>query len=151
RARMFELFTSPLAYDANNVAWAASFKKSTPEDAERAIQAAAKAVSASRQNFHYLNTYGAALYRGNKPAEAIEQLDQATKLRASAYLPRVEQEYGHALDLLFKAMAQYTLDQPEQARQTLRLAVQTIDRVRAEQKSENPELSLNRVWERLEF
>jgi tetratricopeptide (TPR) repeat protein len=151
RTRMFELFRSPLGDDANNVAWAAAFAKDTPEGAARALQSAAKAVAVSPQNYSYLNTYGATLYRGNKRAEAIEKLDEATKQRARAYLQQVELAYGNALDLLFKAMAQYTPDQPEPARQTLRLAVQSIDRVRSEQRSENPELSLNRVWERLEF
>jgi len=112
---------------------------------------AVKAVSVSPQNFNYLNTYGAVLYRGNKREDAIKKLEEATKQRALAHLPSDQLAYGNALDKLFIAMAQYTPEQPEQARQTLKLAVQTIDRVKPAQQFETPEQSLARVWQRLEF
>ena len=149
RTGMFEAFKTPLGNDANSVAWTAAFAKDTPEGAERAIKLAVKAVSVAPQNFNYLNTYGAVLYRGDKREEAIKTLEEATNRRALANLPSDQLAYGNALDLQFKAMAQYP-DQPEQARQTLKLAVQTIDRVKPAQQSENPEESLARVWERLE-
>ncbi|HKM55900.1 MAG TPA: tetratricopeptide repeat protein [Isosphaeraceae bacterium] len=151
RARMFEAFKTPLGNDANNVAWAAAFAKDTPEGAERAIKLAVKAVSVSPQQFNYLNTYGALLYRGDKREDAIKKLEEATKQRALAYLPLDQLAYGNALDKLFIAMAQYSPEQPEQARQTLKLAVQTINRVKPAQQYENPEESLARVWDRLEF
>jgi len=151
RDGMFEAFKTPLVNDANRVAWAAAFAKDTPEGVERAIKLAVKAVSVSPQNFNYLNTYGAVLYRGNKREDAIKKLEEATKQRALAHLPSDQLAYGNALDKLFIAMAQYTPEQPEQARQTLKLAVQTIDRVKPAQQFETPEQSLARVWQRLEF
>ncbi|MFI5461294.1 MAG: tetratricopeptide repeat protein, partial [Isosphaerales bacterium] len=152
RARMFEAFKTPLGNDANNVAWAVALVKGTPEGAERAIKLAEKAVSAFPQNFNYLNTYGAVLYRAGKRAEAIKILEQATNKRAMAFnLSPDDRAYGNALDKLFIAMAQYTPLQPEQARQTLKSAVQTIDRVKPTQQSETPEQVLARVWARLEF
>ncbi|MGO9155713.1 tetratricopeptide repeat protein [Mycobacterium sp.] len=152
RARMFELFKSPIGNDANNVAWVAALFKDTPASAERAIKLAAKAVSVSQQNFGYLNTYGAVLYRAGKREEAIKRLEEATNRRALvSNLSPDEQAYGNALDMLFIAMAQYTPEQPEQARQTSKLAVQTINRVKPAQQYENPEEGLGRVWARLEF
>jgi hypothetical protein len=91
------------------------------------------------------------LYRGGKREQALKNLLEATKQRARAFLQPDEMAYGNALDLLFEAMAQYTPDKPEQARQTWKEAVQTIDRVKPAQFAEAPEQSLARVWERLEF
>jgi hypothetical protein len=48
-------------------------------------------------------------------------------------------------------MAQYTPEQPEPARQTLKLAIQTIDHIRPAPQSETPEQSLDRFWARFEF
>ena len=151
RTRMLEASKNAVGEEANNAAWAAAFAKDTPEGAERAIQLAVKAVSVSPQNFNYLNTYGAVLYRGGKREEAIKELEEATRQRARAYLPPDQLAYGNALDLLFKAMAQYDPAQPEPARQTLRRALRTVDGVKPDQQSETPAQSLDRVWERLEF
>jgi hypothetical protein len=51
------------------------------------------------------------------------------------------------MDLVFKAMAQYTPGHPEQARQTLKSAAEIVQRLA-------PGLQkgiLDRVWEKLEF
>jgi WD40 repeat protein/tetratricopeptide (TPR) repeat protein len=150
RARMFEAFKSPLGVDANNVAWAASFAPDSSDATERAMTWAAKAVAVS-PNYNYLNTYGAALYRAGKREEAIKQLDAATRLRALAHLPKDQEESGKALDLVFKAMAQYTPGHPEQARQTLESAVNIIKRLEPVLQTGIPERVLDRVWESLEF
>jgi WD40 repeat protein/tetratricopeptide (TPR) repeat protein len=151
RTRMFEAIKMPLVNDWNNVAWSAAFARSTPEDAERAIKLAGQAVAVSPQNYNYLNTHGAVLYRGGRREQAIENLQEATKQRKRAILQQDELAYGNALDLLFEAMAQFTPEKPEQARKTWNTALQTIDDVKAAQQVENPERSLERVWERLEF
>ncbi len=91
------------------------------------------------------------LYRGGKREEAIEKLEEATKQRARADLPRDELAYGNAMDLLFKAMAQYDPAQPEPARQTLSRAVKTVEDVKHDQQSESPAQSIERVWDRLGF
>jgi WD40 repeat protein/tetratricopeptide (TPR) repeat protein len=152
RARMFEVFKNPMGNDANNVAWVAALMKDTPAVAERAIALARSAVSAFPKNVGYLNTYGAALCRAAKRDEAIKALTAATDERALAlYLSPDQRAYGDAMDKLFIAMAQYIPEQPGPARQTLKLALQTIDRVKPAQQSETPEQSLARVLQRLEF
>ena len=105
RARMLQAYQNPLADDANNAAWASVFTKDSPEGIKHAIELAAKAVSLSPRSANFLNTYGAVLCRADKPADAIEKLDEATKQRALGYLDRDQLAYGNALDLLFKALA----------------------------------------------
>jgi len=152
RDRMFELFKTPIGNDANNVAWVAALFKDAPAMAERAIPLAKSAASFLQQNFNSLNTYGAVLYRAGKREEAIKTLEEATNRRALvSNLSPDQRAYGDALDKLFIAMAQYTPEQPEQARQTLNLAIQTVESVKPAEQSETPEQSLDRVWGRLEF
>ena len=149
RTRMFVLFKSSVTNDENNLAWVVALVKGTTEDAENVLKLAEKAVSVFPHNFNYLNTYGAVLYRAGRREKAITTLEEATKQRARAFNLSPEQRaYGDALDKLFIAMAQYTPEQPEPARQTLRLAVRTIDRIKPAQQSEAPEQSLDQFWAR---
>ncbi len=151
-ARMLDLFKNPIANDSNNLAWVVALAKGTPAAVDHAIKLAETAVSASPQNYNYLNTYGAVLYRAGRREESIKRLEEASIQRARAPLLSPSwRAHGDALDKLFIAMAQYTPEQPESARQTLKLAIQTIDRVRAAEQSETPEQSLEWVWQRLEF
>src|SRR5262249_5367500 len=135
---------------ANDVAWAAAFAKDTAEGSERAVKLADKAARTSPGNASYLNTYGALLYRSGKAQEAISKLEDATKL-AQGYPSQDQIAYIKAFDLLFMAMAQYTPEQPKQAQETLRSAVQTMKGLKPDEQSESPEQSLLRVWHRLEF
>ena len=146
---MFEAFKTPLGNDANNVAWTAAFSRTRPEcrTRDQAGHEGGFPLPAELQLFEHL--WGRVV-PGGKREEAIKTLEEATNKRALATLPSDEWAYGNALDMLFMAMAQYP-DQPEQARQTLKLAVQTIDRVKPAQRSETPEESLARVWAGLEF
>ena len=76
-----------LSMRRNSLAWVVALVKGTPEGAERAIKLAEKAVSVLPQNFDYLNTYGAVLYRAGKREEAIKTLEEATNMRALSFLP----------------------------------------------------------------
>jgi tetratricopeptide (TPR) repeat protein len=151
RARMLQAVKTSTAAAQNDVAWTAALAKDTPEGAEQAVKLAEMAVSVSPRNADYLTTYGAVLYRAGERKKAIEQLQNATKQRAQPYYPPDRKAYGDALDKLFIAMAQYTPEQPEEARRTLESAIQTINKFKSAQRSESPDQSLTRVWYWLEF
>jgi WD40 repeat protein/tetratricopeptide (TPR) repeat protein len=149
RDGMLEAFKYSTGVNANNVAWAAAFAKDTPEGTDRAVKLAEKAVSMPQWNLR--TAHGAVLYRAGNREKAIVQLKKATKERTGSNLSEDQKAYGNAMDLLFMAMAQYTPEKPEQAQQTLELAIKTINNFESAQKSETPDQSLRRVWERLEF
>jgi tetratricopeptide (TPR) repeat protein len=151
RAQILKVFKTATGTDANNVAWTAVLAPDAPEGSAQAIKLAEKAVSFSPRSANYLNPYGAALFRAGKREDAIEQLEKATNQRARAYLIPEQKAYGDALDLVFMAMAQYTLDQAAKAQEALQSAIDTVERVKPAQQSESPNISLARVWQRLEF
>src|SRR5262249_9532774 len=65
---------------ANNVAWACVLAPNAVDDAKRPLQLAEKAVYIHPGVANYLTTLGAALYRANRPEEAVQRLNQAIRL-----------------------------------------------------------------------
>jgi tetratricopeptide (TPR) repeat protein len=147
RARMLERFQDAGGFAANNVAWASSLAADTPDGSARALDLARKAFSVLASSTAHRNTLGAALYRAGKRKEAIDEL---TRQQANRFLPPDQVAYEKALNLLLLAMAEYTPEQPGPARGRFRLADEEIKRLNASRQSERPDLSLSRVWKRLE-
>jgi tetratricopeptide (TPR) repeat protein len=98
-----------------------------------------------------LNTYGAVLYRAGQYDKALEWLEKATTQRQRSVLSADRKVYGDSLDLLFSAMANKQLAQPEKAQAKLTQGLQIVDQFEAQQRDETPEQSLQRLWERLEY
>jgi WD40 repeat protein/Tfp pilus assembly protein PilF len=148
--KVLELFQNAGPDAANNAAWATSLATATREDSARAMELAEKAVAAFPQSADYLNTRGAALYRVGKYQEAIASLQEATKQRGQRTTSIGRVAIDHAMDLLFQAASEYSLQRTEQAQETLQEAVKEIENFNAQIGREDPNESLARVWDRLQ-
>jgi WD40 repeat protein/tetratricopeptide (TPR) repeat protein len=150
RSRMLKLFGAAGPVAANDVAWVSSLAANTDGAAE-ALRLAQRAAKAYPNYAGYLNTLGAALYRAGELEEATVKLKEAAGLRVQPFIRPDQVALGKALDLLFLAMVEHTLKHRKQARDTLRSAFREIDRYNAFRRGESPDLSLSRVWDRLQL
>jgi len=109
----------------NTAAWnlAKQARRSAPEYA-RAERLARAASAAEPADAYYCNTWGVALYRTGRFAEAIAVLERADQLNRAA-----ERPYARPSDQLFIAMCQFRLGQRDTARTTIEGLRATIERL----------------------
>jgi tetratricopeptide (TPR) repeat protein/tRNA A-37 threonylcarbamoyl transferase component Bud32 len=111
----------------NNLAWVlASVPDVTPKDAERAVEAARKAVSIWSEMWGYWNTLGVAAYRAGDLKMAEEALEKSMSLNKG----------GQAVDWFFLAMIRQRQGRPDEARRWFDRAVSWT----REKQPQNPEL-----------
>jgi tetratricopeptide (TPR) repeat protein len=102
----------------NNQAWPLANGSLAQRDPDRAILMARQAVALAPDQSMYLNTFGVALYRAGRYAEAVDVLER------SLAAGRGELD---AFDLFFLAMARHRLGDAASARADFDRAVRWID------------------------
>jgi tetratricopeptide (TPR) repeat protein len=127
----FRMTTDPMI--ANNVAWSSVMAECEEPNLSETIRLAELAVNGAQENEKagLLNTFGAALYRAGRFAEAVRRLDEGIEKRKGA---------SSEVDWVFLAMAHHRLGHHDEARRWL-------DRFRDSRASLNP----SGFWDELEI
>ncbi len=127
---------------ANSVGWVCTFAPDAVPDLGPVVRLVEQAVADEPDNSSLLNTLGTVLYRANRPADAVERLNQSIRAHGKG---------GSAWDLLILAMAHQRLGHAEEARQVLDKALPRLDAV-LQGKRTDMDFAAIRSWEdRLEL
>jgi hypothetical protein len=126
---------------ANAIAWTCALVPNAVPDLNRPVQLSEAALAQGGDQYEYLNTLGATLYRAGRFDEAIRTLHRAIERQGHG---------GTAYDHLFLAMAYQRLGDTGRAAQSLEQAVLWIKQTEAPRPSGRQTASLS--WtERLEL